>query len=79
MRKVLVSIELSVSQVSGAKFIGSAKPDLVFSGEFDKDDDKSFSELCDLEYRVEQLVKNLKGLGCQVVAIKRETSHLEFS
>ena len=78
MRNVLVSLEISVSQEKDKPFICVGKPDYVFQGEFNKDDDKSFSELCDLEYKVETLVRAFKDLGCQAIAIKRETSTLEI-
>lgn len=77
MRKVLVSFEVSVSQSNEHPLI-IATPDLVFSGEFDKDDNKSFTAMCLLEYKVEELAKNLKSLGCQFAVIRKEVSHLNI-
>lgn len=70
--------EVSVTQITADKFIGSVKPDYVFQGEFDKDDDKSFSDLCDLEYKVENLIKSFKSLNCQVVAVRKEISSINM-
>ena len=75
MRKVLVSFEVSAKQGMNSVF-DSPNPDYTFKGEFDKDDDVSFSALCDLEYRVEKLVDALKSLGCRVIVIKKEISRL---
>lgn len=78
MRQVQVIFEVSFTQIIADKFLGSAKPDFVFQGDFDKDDDKSFSEMCDLEYKVETLVKSLKSLNCQVVAVRKEVAVIEL-
>lgn len=74
MRQVQVIFEISVTQITADKFIGSSKPDYVFQGEYDKDDDKSFSDMCDLEYKVESLVRSFKSLNCQVVAVRKEVT-----
>lgn len=77
MRKVFVSFEVSVPlETDGC--CKTSKPDYVFSGEFDKDDDSSFSGMCDLEYKVENLVKSFKALGRSVVAFRKEVSSLDF-
>lgn len=76
MRNVLVTYEISVTQ-SQEPFIVS-KPDYSFSCEFVKDDDKSFSKMCELEYKVEKLVDAFMALGCKVIALKKEVSHLVF-
>lgn len=77
MRKVLVSFECSVAQSKEHPLV-IASPDYVFSGEFDKDDEKSFSQLCDLEYKVSKLARDLMDLGCQVAVIRKEMSHLDI-
>lgn len=76
MRNVLVTFEVSVSQ-SEEPFL-ACKPDYSFSGEFDKDDKKSFSKMCDLEYKVHNLVNAFMALGCKVIALRKEISHLDF-
>lgn len=77
MRNVLVSFEVSVTQSTDGIFT-TLKPDYVFEGNFDKDDDKSHISEKDLSYKVEQLAKNLKSLGCRVVVLRKEVSQLNI-
>lgn len=77
MRNVLVSFEVSVTQ-SQDPFV-NITPDYKFDGEFDKDDDKSFSKMCDLEYQVEELARAFKKLGCQVIVLRKEVTHLDIN
>lgn len=76
MRQVLVSFELSVTQSTDGVFIAS-KPDYLFQDAFDKDDDESFSKLCDLEYKFCSLVDAFKALGVRVIARRKEVTSLD--
>lgn len=76
MRKVFVEFELFAIH-SSQPFI-CIKPDYIFSGEYDKDDDKSFSSLCDLEYKVQNLAHSFKELDYQVSVIRTEKLHLNI-
>ena len=78
MRVVLVSFDVFVSKSVKLTDIKVGKPDYVFEGEFDKDDDESFGNLCELEFRVQHLVKSFVDLGYKVTALRKEVSRLEI-
>lgn len=75
MRNVLVSFQLFVSQDVG-KSLTCVKPDITFDIAIDKDEDKDFHNMCEVEYKVQQLVKFYRALGCKCEARKVETSFL---
>lgn len=77
MRNVLVSFEVSVSQ-SNDPLITVRKSDYVFTCEGDKDNESFFSVMCETEYKVQSFCRALKDLGCQVICIRKEVSHLEL-
>ena len=78
MRVFLVSFEISVFESEVKPTGRTSKPDYVFEGEFDKDDDVSFGKLCELEFRVQHLVKSFVDLGYKVTALRKEVCHLEI-
>lgn len=69
MRKVSISFEVFVTQSNDGVSMPN-NPDYVFCGEFDKDDDVSFSKMCDLEYKVEKLAELFISLDCKVSVLK---------
>lgn len=80
MRAILLQLEVSVSNPSNTSIpvVKVGNPDYVFTGDFDKDDDKSFSAMCDLEYKVTELAKSFKALGYRVSVLRKEISHLDL-
>lgn len=75
MRNVNVTFQLFVSK-DVEKPLLCVEP--VFTVDFtgDKDDDKDFHKLCDMEYNIEQLVKYYRALGCKCEARRVEYSFL---